>query len=71
MKFRWRLSKNVQSLLFLAWFLIPFIPVVLLWGWLNPVGFWQSLVMFFVCAVLYGVCLVVEFGLAWLFGDML
>lgn len=71
MKFRQRLSRNTQGLLFLAWFLIPFIPIALLWKFLNPVDFWQSLVMFIVCVICYVACLIIEFALAWIFGDML
>jgi len=59
-KFRKRLSRTTCSLLFLLWLIIPFIPIALLWNWLSPVGFWQSLVMSIVCCFLYAVCLVAE-----------
>ena len=70
-KFRQRVSRNVLKLLVLVWFLIPFIPVALLWEFLNPVGFWQSLVMLFICAIFYIAFLVAEFVLAMLLGDLL
>ena len=70
-KFRQRLSRNAQKLLFLVWFLIPFIPVALLWNWLNPVDFWQSLVMLIVCCFLYAVCLGAELFIAIILSDWL
>lgn len=71
-KFRQKLSgnSNAQKLLFLAWFLIPFIPIALLWGLLNPVDFWQSVIMLFVCIVCYVGCLFVEIVLAILISEM-
>lgn len=68
-KFSNRLSDIGQKLLFLVWFLIPFIPIALLWNWLNPVGFWQCLVILIVCCFLYAVCLVVELGIAYIMSD--
>jgi len=70
-KFRTRLSYTGQKLLFLVWLLIPFIPIALLWNWLNPVDFWQSLVMLIVCCFLYAVCLGVEFIIGCILSDML
>ena len=57
-KFRKRLSRNTGKLLFLLWVITPFIPIALLWNWLSPVGFVQSLLMFIVCCFLYVVFLV-------------
>lgn len=54
------LSKNVQKLVFLLWFIIPCIPVALIWSWMSPVGFWESIVMFLICICLYVVFLVAE-----------
>jgi len=53
-------SKNVRKLAFLVWFIIPFIPVSLIWSWMSPVGFVQTLVMFLVCIFLYALFLVAE-----------
>ncbi len=57
---KYKLGKHEQKLFFLAWILIPYIPLALLWTWLSPVGFWQSLVMFILCIVFYVVLLLVE-----------
>lgn len=70
-KFRQRLSRNTQKLLFLVWFLIPFIPIALLWNWLNPVDFWQSLAMLIICCLFYIVLLVAEFAIAWILSEQL
>lgn len=70
-KFRQRLSRNTQKLLFLVWVLIPFIPIALLWNWLNPVGFWQALVMLIVCCFVYAVLLVVVFIIGCILNDYL
>ena len=63
-KFRKRLSRTTCSLLFLLWLIIPFIPIALIWNWLSPVGFMQSLLMFIVCCFLYVVFLVAVFIVA-------
>lgn len=70
-KFRNRLSYTGQKLLFLVWILIPFIPIALLWNWLNPVGFWQALVMLIVCCFLYAVLLIVVFIIGCMLSDRL
>lgn len=64
-----KLSRNVQKLLFLVWFLIPFIPLALLLKWLNPVGFWQSITMFGVCGIIYVALLLVELAFALFISD--
>lgn len=70
-KFRKRLSRNTDKLLFLLWFIIPFIPIALLWNWLNPVGFVQLIVMLLMCCFLYVVFLVVVFIIGCILGDWL
>jgi len=70
-KFRQRLSRNTQKLLFLVWFLIPFIPLALFWDWLSPVGFFQTLITLVVCCFLYVVLLVVVFIIGCILSDQL
>ena len=57
------LSKNVHKLAFLLLFILPYIPVAVIWHWLSPVGFVQTLVMLFVCIFLYALCLIAELTL--------
>lgn len=64
---KYELSKNAYRLAFLVWFIIPFIPVALLWSWMSPVGFWESIAMFLFCIFFYVILLVAEIILAIIF----
>jgi hypothetical protein len=56
-----KVSTNVQKLAFLLWFIIPFIPIALLWDWLSPVGFAQSVIVLLVCVFFYALFLFAEY----------
>lgn len=62
-KLHYKFGRTVGKLGFLVWFLIPFIPIALLWNWLSPIGFIQSVIMLLVCIFLYMLFLVAEFML--------
>jgi len=45
-----------EKILFLSFVLfIPALPILWLWGFFAPVGFWQNIVMFTFSAILYPV----------------
>lgn len=50
-----------DKLLFALVFILPIIPVCLIWSWLGPIGFVQMLVMLIASFILYFVFLIIEF----------
>lgn len=64
-------SRSTAKLWFLLWFIIPFVPIAVLWKLLSPVDFWQSLTMFIMCCFLYIVVLVIELGVACILSNKL
>ena len=46
-------KSKIETLLFISLFIIPVIPIYKIVCWLNPIGFWQSLITLVVAPIMY------------------
>jgi len=45
-----------EKILFLSFIMfIPALPILFLWGFFVPIGFWQKIIMFIISIILYPV----------------